>query len=83
MDNGGISISNNNNNEKTELFHGIENATKAVLDFTSNADTAIDACIDSTGPSVMMGVDAIKNERLKAKKRGVNFRYITEITNQR
>ncbi|MFL6409819.1 MAG: sensor histidine kinase [Nitrososphaeraceae archaeon] len=28
----------------------------------------------------MMGVDAIKNERLKAKKRGVNFRYITEIT---
>jgi two-component system, OmpR family, sensor histidine kinase VicK len=29
----------------------------------------------------MMGVDAIKNERIKAKKRGVNFRYITEVTN--
>ncbi|MFL6320820.1 MAG: hypothetical protein ACJ72Q_10125, partial [Nitrososphaeraceae archaeon] len=29
----------------------------------------------------MMGVDAIKNERLKAKNRGVNFRYITQITN--
>jgi len=28
----------------------------------------------------MMGVDVIKNERLKAKNRGVNFRYITEIT---
>jgi signal transduction histidine kinase len=28
----------------------------------------------------MMGVDAIKNERLKAKRRGVNFRYITGIT---
>jgi two-component system, OmpR family, sensor histidine kinase VicK len=28
----------------------------------------------------MMGVDTIKNERLKAKNRGVNFRYITEIT---
>ena len=28
----------------------------------------------------MMGVDAIKNERLKAKRRGVNFRYITEVT---
>jgi len=28
----------------------------------------------------MMCVDAIKNERLKAKRRGVNFRYITEIT---
>jgi len=71
---------NNNKNEKTELFHGTEEATKAVLDFTSNADTAIDACVDYTGPSVMMGVDAIKNERLKAKNRGVNFRYVTEIT---
>jgi hypothetical protein len=28
----------------------------------------------------MMGVDIIKNERLKGKKRGVNFRYVTEIT---
>jgi len=28
----------------------------------------------------MMGVDAIKNERLKAKRRGVNFRYVTEVT---
>jgi signal transduction histidine kinase len=58
----------------------MKEATKAILDFISNADTAIDACLDPTGPSVMMGVDAIKNERLKAKRRGVNFRYITEIT---
>ena len=28
----------------------------------------------------MIGVEAIKNERLKAKNRGVQFRYITEIT---
>jgi two-component system sensor histidine kinase VicK len=27
----------------------------------------------------MMGVDIIKNERFRAKKRGVNFRYVTEI----
>jgi two-component system, OmpR family, sensor histidine kinase VicK len=27
----------------------------------------------------MMGVGIIKNERLKAKSRGVNFRYVTEI----
>jgi two-component system, OmpR family, sensor histidine kinase VicK len=30
----------------------------------------------------MISVDAIKNERLKAKNRGVNFRYITQITNE-
>ena len=29
----------------------------------------------------MMGVQSIKKERLKAKKRGVEFRYVTEITN--
>jgi two-component system, OmpR family, sensor histidine kinase VicK len=29
----------------------------------------------------MMGVDAIKNERIKGKKRGVHFRYVTEIIN--
>jgi two-component system, OmpR family, sensor histidine kinase VicK len=28
----------------------------------------------------MMGIEVIKNERLKAKNRGVQFRYITEIT---
>jgi signal transduction histidine kinase len=28
----------------------------------------------------MIGVEAIKNERIKAKSRGVQFRYITEIT---
>lgn len=28
----------------------------------------------------MIGVEAIKNERIKAKNRGVQFRYITEIT---
>jgi two-component system sensor histidine kinase VicK len=28
----------------------------------------------------MMGVNIIKNERLKAKKRGVGFKYVTEIT---
>jgi signal transduction histidine kinase len=28
----------------------------------------------------MISVDAIKNERLKAKNRGVNFRYVTQIT---
>src|SRR6476660_2670795 len=78
--NNGIISNNNNNNEKTKLFYGVKEATKAILDFISNADTAIDACLDPTGPSVMMGVDAIKNERLKAKRRGVNFRYITEIT---
>ena len=39
--------SGNTNNEKTEVFHGIQKTTKTVLDFTSNVDTAIDVYIDS------------------------------------
>ena len=51
------------------------------MEFVSRANHKIDACIDSKAPSVMMGIQSIKKERLKAKKRGVEFRYVTEITN--
>ncbi|MGZ5548576.1 MAG: hypothetical protein ACXWFZ_11570 [Nitrososphaeraceae archaeon] len=40
----------------------------------------MDACLDSNGPSVMINVESIKEERIKAKNRGVKFRYITEVT---
>jgi len=30
----------------------------------------------------MIGVEAIKNERIKAKNRGVNLRYVTEVTEE-
>jgi signal transduction histidine kinase len=30
----------------------------------------------------MIGVEAIKNERIKAKNRGVNLRYVTEVTHE-
>ena len=40
----------------------------------------MDACLDSNGPSVMVNVESIKEERIKAKNKGVKFRYITEVT---
>jgi hypothetical protein len=30
----------------------------------------------------MIAVEAIKNERIKAKNRGVNLRYVTEVTEE-
>jgi two-component system, OmpR family, sensor histidine kinase VicK len=51
-----------------------------LLRFVSKATTEINACLDAKGPSVMLEVKPIKKARLDAKRRGVKFRYITEIT---
>ena len=66
--------------EKTEIFHGIEDSNNAILNFVYKAKYRIDACLNSNGPSVMVDVESIKQERVKAKDRGVKFRCITEVT---
>ena len=66
--------------EKTEIFHGIEDSNNAILNFVYKAKYRIDACLNSNGPSVMVDVESIKQERIKAKDRGVKFRCITEVT---
>jgi two-component system, OmpR family, sensor histidine kinase VicK len=79
---------NNNSNssngaaaaERTEIFRDSKTATEAILRFVSKATTEINACLDAKGPSVMLEVKPIKKARLDAKRRGVKFRYITEIT---
>jgi signal transduction histidine kinase len=68
-------------NETTKIFHGTENSTKALVEFVSKAKQRIDSVVDSTAPSIIIGTDSIRKERLfAAKNRGVKFRYVTEIT---
>jgi signal transduction histidine kinase len=70
-----------NKNETTKIFHGTENSTKALVEFVSKAKQRIDSVVDSTAPSIIIGTDSIRQERLSAaKNRGVKFRYVTEIT---
>ena len=66
--------------ETTEIFRGTKNATEAIIKFVKKANNEINACLDSTGPSIMLGVESIRNARVEAKKRGVQIRYVTEIT---
>ncbi len=66
--------------EKTVVLHGSENVMNTVIQFTSNANSRIYACIDSTRPSLAINIERLKNSFLDAKKRGVEFRYVTEIT---
>ncbi|MEP6576278.1 MAG: ATP-binding protein [Nitrososphaerota archaeon] len=51
-----------------------------VLQFTSNANDRIYACVDYTRPSLAINIERLKNSFLHAKKRGVEFRYVTEVT---
>jgi two-component system sensor histidine kinase VicK len=51
-----------------------------VLQFTSNAKSRIDACIDYTRPSLTIEIEQLKNAFLDAKSRGVKLRYVTEVT---
>src|SRR5688572_29296144 len=66
--------------EKTEVYHGSEDANKVILNFVHNTKNKLDACLDVNGPSVMIDIKEIKEARINAKDRGVKFRYITDIT---
>jgi nitroimidazol reductase NimA-like FMN-containing flavoprotein (pyridoxamine 5'-phosphate oxidase superfamily) len=65
----------------TEVLHGEQNVISTVLKFTSNAKVKIDACIDSTRPSLIR-IEQLKKAFLDAKDKGVKLRYITEVTEE-
>ena len=54
--------------------------TSAIIEFLSNAHSALDICADSSWPSVAMGVDVYRNAFRDVGVRGVKFRVVTEIT---
>jgi two-component system, OmpR family, sensor histidine kinase VicK len=69
-----------NEKERTEVVYGIDNVINIVLQFLSQTNNKIDACVDYTRPSLAIDFLALKNAFLNAKKRGVKLRYVTEIT---
>ncbi|MGB7954353.1 MAG: HAMP domain-containing sensor histidine kinase [Candidatus Nitrosopolaris sp.] len=71
---------NNSGSEKTEVLHGPEATTSAIIEFLSNAHSALDICADSSWPSVAMGVEVYRNAFRDVGVRGVKFRVVTEIT---
>ena len=69
-------------NEKTEVFHGEENAMKILLQTMSNVQKEALVCADSNSAAFSMGVAPIKKGYDDFKKRGVRIRFITEIISQ-
>ena len=65
--------------ETTEILRGVEDTTRAVVLFFTNANW-VSVCADSLAPSIAMGVEPIKECYENLKSRQVKVRWITEIT---
>ena len=82
----GLIAANSNNNvdgtstDRNELVYGEENVVNEELQFLSGSKNRIDTCMDNSRPSLATGIESIKNSFLEAKRRGVELRYLTEIT---
>jgi two-component system, OmpR family, sensor histidine kinase VicK len=67
------------NDEKTLVLYGEDIATDAIVQGMLRAKTRIDMCLDVEAPILGIKHDSLKEAKIKAKKKGVKLRYITEI----
>jgi two-component system sensor histidine kinase VicK len=66
--------------EKTQVLHGFEKTTEAIIRFLYDAEDSMNICADYTWPSVAMGVEVFKKGLYELKKRNVKSRFVTDIT---
>jgi hypothetical protein len=64
----------------TEVFYGVDDVMRMVLQFLYQSNGKIDACVDYTHLSLAFDIVVLKEAFLDAKKRGVKLRCVTEIT---
>src|SRR4051794_11726986 len=65
--------------ERTEVLSGEDYVMNTILQFLSKADK-IDSCGDYKAPSIILGVEAYKKLLSDIKAKGIQLRYITDIT---
>jgi len=66
--------------ETTIVLRGVKHTTNAILDLASNTKERMDVCADRLAPSVSIGVPELKKCIIDMVRRGVKYRYLTEIT---
>ena len=69
-----------NSVKKTKILYGSHRVIDMAIQFASNAEVKIDACVDYTRPSLILQIKEIKKAFYDARERGIKLRYITEIT---
>lgn len=67
---------------KTRVLYGTENAVDQGIKFMSNVKERMDIYFDSKGPSIVTEVDAYKSGYAAIRKRGGKIRAFTEITKE-
>jgi two-component system sensor histidine kinase VicK len=62
----------------TKVLSGVETVVNTLIEFLDKTDNEVYACVDQTRPA--LNVSLLREAFLRAKKRGVRLKYITEIT---
>jgi two-component system sensor histidine kinase VicK len=62
----------------TKVVSGVETVVNTLIEFLDKTDDEVYACVDQTRPA--LSISLMKEAFLRAKKRGVRLKYITEIT---
>ena len=68
------------NPERTEVLYDFEDILACALDILPKITKTHDVCLNSWGPSVVLGTEAVKNGYIGVHERGAKIRLITEIT---
>ena len=68
--------------EETLVLYDAQSILSCALRVLSNIHKSHDLCLDSRGPSVVLGTEPVKNGFIGVHNRGAKIRLITEITNQ-
>ena len=64
--------STNDKTERNEVIYGQQNVINTVLQFTSNAKSRIDACVDYSRPSLAIEIEHLKKRFLMPKVQVLN-----------
>jgi two-component system sensor histidine kinase VicK len=70
----------NRSKQKTSIYYKPYNVINTVIEFVNKSSSRIDACVDYSRPSLIVEIAALKEAFVDAKDRGINLRYVTEIT---
>jgi two-component system, OmpR family, sensor histidine kinase VicK len=77
----GLSVSSHHSikaKKVTKVLSGVETVVNTLVEFLDKSDDEVFACVDQTRPA--LNISLMKEAFLRAKKRGVRLKYITEIT---
>ena len=64
----------------TVVVQGLENITNVIKQCQSNSKLRICSCVNASGPSVIIGMNAYKMGLIEASGRGIRLRFITAVT---